>query len=94
LTLLLIKPARSLHSDARGQSEIPCVRVDFGFCTNKIHRSTEKPLSPMSSFIDLSGTFSGSPTLPWNQTLATDKDIYDVPDEHVRAYRNIFVHKF
>lgn len=60
------------------------------FCTywyisfaNIVHRTVDNRLSPSSTFIDLSGSLASSPTLPWDHTLPTTRDIYDIPDEQV-----------
>ncbi|KAE9363286.1 hypothetical protein N431DRAFT_357418 [Stipitochalara longipes BDJ] len=51
--------------------------------------TVDNPLSPTSTFIDLSGSFGSSPPLPWDHTLPVPRDIYDMPDEQVSGLRNL-----
>jgi hypothetical protein len=81
---LLIKRRRSHHENARGQSMIRLPSRAWP-CVNILPRTAENTLSPTSNFIDLSGSFGGSPPLPYGRPLPTTKDIYDMPDEQVRV---------
>jgi len=87
----LIKAPGTLHENARGQSMMPFIFTKSISNADLFSRTAENIPSPNPSFIDLSGSFGSSPTLPWDHTLPASKDIYDIPDEQVRFRHKLLV---
>ncbi len=82
---------RSLHTNLYDQSKIPFEYLEYHPDAYVSFRNAENRFSPTSNFIDISGSFDASPTLPWDHKLPPSRDIYDIPEEEVSVHDKVLV---